>query len=139
MNRSSRVAAILGAADGLTIAISFVFGRDPAVFHSALDAGIGEFVGMGAALYLSADGGENKKLIPALVCGLTTLVACVLPALPYLAIGGNLARLLSAAVAAIVAALVCKIRPEKGWVAVAETYGVLIAAGLLCFLASLVP
>lgn len=130
---ADRTAAILGAADGLTLAVSLVFGRNAHVFHAALDAGIGELVGMAAALYLSS---EKRELMPAFLCGLTTLIACVIPAIPYAVGSGAGAAALSALLAMAVAALVCWIRPEKGWAAIAETYGVLVASGLLCFVTS---
>ena len=133
MDKDQRVAAILGAADGLTLAVSLVFGRNTAVFHAALDAGIGEFVGMGAALYLAS---ARKGLGAALVCGLATLLGCVLPAVPFAVAGGWAARAASVAVAVAVGAVICKLRPEKGWVAVAETYGVIIVAAALCFAVS---
>jgi VIT1/CCC1 family predicted Fe2+/Mn2+ transporter len=132
--QANRVAAILGAADGLTIVVALVFGRNPAVFHAALDAGIGEFVGMGAALYLSD---VRKRIIPAFLCGACTLLGCVIPALPYIFNHGDIARISSGIIAVGLGAIVCKLRPEKGWLAIAETYGVLLVSGLLCFAVSL--
>jgi VIT1/CCC1 family predicted Fe2+/Mn2+ transporter len=134
LDQANRVAAILGAADGLTIVVALVFGRNPAVFHAALDAGIGEFVGMGAALYLSD---VRKRIVPAFLCGACTLLGCVIPALPYIFSHGDIARIASGAIAACLGAVVCKLRPEKGWLAVAETYGVLLASAVLCFAVSL--
>jgi VIT1/CCC1 family predicted Fe2+/Mn2+ transporter len=133
LDKESRVAAILGAADGLTIAIALICGRNPAIFHAALDAGLGELAGMSAALYLSDPG---KRIIPALFCGIATLLGCVVPAIPYVFASGDLARGLSGVIALALGAIVCKMRPEKGWVAVAETYGVLIVSALLCFAVS---
>jgi hypothetical protein len=133
MNKEQRVGAILGAADGLTLAVSLIFGRSPGVFHAALDAGIGEFVGMGAALYLSSD---KRDFWAALACGLATLLGCVLPAVP-LAISSNWdMRLISVDIALLVAFAICWLRPEKGWVAIAETYGVILAAAGICFAVS---
>jgi hypothetical protein len=126
---AERVAAILGAADGLTIAVSLIFGRTPAVFHAALDAGVGEFVGMGAALYLSDAG---RKIFPAILCGAATLIACVLPAIPYVTLGGWPARLAGTAIAAAEAGVIYILRPEKGWLAAVETWGVIALAGGLC-------
>jgi VIT1/CCC1 family predicted Fe2+/Mn2+ transporter len=134
LDKDNRVAAILGAADGLTIVVALIFGRNAAVFHAALDAGIGEFIGMGAALYLSD---ARKRIAPAFVCGMCTLLGCVLPAIPYAVSSGNIARGVSVVIAIGLAAVVCKLRPDKGWIAVAETYGVLAASALLCFAVSL--
>jgi VIT1/CCC1 family predicted Fe2+/Mn2+ transporter len=133
VTKEQRIAAILGAADGLTLAVSLIFGRSPGVFHAALDAGIGEFVGMGAALYLASD---RKGLGAALLCGLATFLGCVLPAAPFAVADNWVARGASAAIAVAVAAVICKLRPEKGWVAVAETYGVILTAAALCFAVS---
>jgi VIT1/CCC1 family predicted Fe2+/Mn2+ transporter len=135
MDKDQRVAAILGAADGLTLAVSLIFGRDPAVFHAALDAGIGEFVGMGAALYLST---PKRQFGAALVCGLATLLGCVLPAVPLALHGGWATRAASAAVAAAIGAVICRLRPERGWVAVTETYGVILTAAGICFAVSFI-
>lgn len=132
------MAAVLGAADGLTLAVSLVIGlhrQQGAIFHSALSAGIGEFVGMGAALWLS----EKRNLagfLAALACGIATALACIVPALPY-AFGLSQALWLSAGLCVAVGAVVCWLREERGLVAVAETYGVLGAAAVLCWLASM--
>lgn len=133
--QANRAAAILGAADGLTIVIALMFGHDPRLFHSALDAGIGEFVGMGAALYLSSDRGS---FLAAFMCGLATLLGCVLPALPFLVTGGGVAMVAGSVVALVAGAVVCWLRPERGLLAVTETYGVLSASAVLCWLVSLI-
>jgi hypothetical protein len=123
----------LGAADGLTIVIALAFGHDPAVFKSALDAGLGELCGMTAAVWLST---RNAKFVPAFLCGVATLLGCVLPAIPYALGTTDIYRGLSVVIAIILGAIVCKLRPEKGWLAVTETYGVLLASALLCFAVS---
>lgn len=132
----TRAAAILGAADGLTIVVALIFGRSPAVFHAALDAGIGEFVGMAAALYLSEQRGHFGA---ALLCGLTTLLACVIPAIPFAAGATGWAPVLAASVFAfLIGEFICWLRPEKGWLAIAETYGVLALSAGLCFAVSFI-
>ena len=129
-NKATASAAILGLADGLVIVVALVYGRNPAVFRAALDAGIGEWLGMSAAVYLS---GTGKRLLAALTCGTATLLGCVLPAIPFVISTGDVARGVSALIAIGLGALVCKLRAEKGWLAVAETFGVLLASALLCF------
>lgn len=129
LTSAQRIGAILGAADGLTIVVSLLFGHTPALFHAALEAGIGEFVGMGAALWLT----NKKQVLAALLCGLATLLACVVPAIPFALFGGLLALSISSFLVVSIGAIVCWLRPEKGLMAVAETYGVLAAAGLLCY------
>lgn len=132
---AQRIGAILGAADGLTIVVALLFGRSPALFHAALDAGIGEFVGMGAALWLT----DRKQVLAAFFCGLATFLGCILPALPFLFLSG--AAALFAAVAGVLscASIICWLRPEKGKLAIAETYGVLAVAGALTYAASFLP
>lgn len=135
MTPAQRTGAILGAADGLTIVVALLFGRNPAVFRSALDAGIGEFVGMGAALWLT----DKRQVLAALLCGLATLAACVVPALPFIFATGAVASIGASALAVLAGAVICRLRPEKGLLAVAETYGILLLAGVLTFAISFLP
>jgi hypothetical protein len=134
-----RAAVILGAADGLTLAISEILGlrlHETAIFHSGLSAGLGELVGMTAALWLSAD--KPEGFLAALGCGIATLLACALPCVPFVAGGSPGAWIAAVGMIAGLGALVCWLRPQRGLRAVAETYGVLAAAGLLCFVSSLI-
>jgi VIT1/CCC1 family predicted Fe2+/Mn2+ transporter len=126
---AQRIGAILGAADGLTIVVALLCGRTPELFHAALSAGIGEFVGMGAALWLT----NKKQIFAALLCGLATLLACIIPALPFAFCAGLPALLISGCLALSIGAIVCWLRPEKGLMAIGETYGVLAAAGIMCY------
>lgn len=132
LTSQQRVGAILGAADGLTIVVALIFGHNPVIFQSALFAGIGEFVGMAAALWLT----DRSQTLAALLCGLATLLACVLPAIPFAIFSGALAFGLSCCVALMIGAIVCWMRPERGPIAIFETYGVLGAAATLCYLVS---
>jgi VIT1/CCC1 family predicted Fe2+/Mn2+ transporter len=135
---ANRAAVILGAADGLTLAISEFMSlrhQQSAIFHSVLGAGLGELVGMAAALWLSS-GRDLKHFISALACGLATALGCILPGLPYLLTRGAAALVPALGIVAVLGAVVCWLREERGWLAIAETYGVLTVAGLLCFGAS---
>jgi hypothetical protein len=137
--KAERVAVILGAADGLTLAISEIMSlrlHQPEIFRSGLGAGLGELVGMTAALFLSAD--DRKGFLTALGCGVATAVGCVAPCLPFLDSHGPGAFAAAAVVLAAGGGVVCWVRPQKGLLAVAETYGVLAVAGALCFASSLV-
>src|ERR1700735_4058276 len=100
MRTDQRVAVILGAADGLTLAVSELIGlhakHQGAIFASGLSAGLAELVGMTAALWLSSESRSN--FLTALGCGIATLLACVLPCVPY-AISRGTAALIPAAVA----------------------------------------
>jgi hypothetical protein len=139
MNTATRQAVILGAADGLTIVLGLLMGlrhHQSAIFDAAQSAGLAELVGMAAALWLSSSR-SFKNFLAAMACGVTTALACVIPAVPYLYSTGWTALGSSLALLAGLAAIVCWVRTEKGWLAVLETYGVLSAAGVLCYLASL--
>jgi VIT1/CCC1 family predicted Fe2+/Mn2+ transporter len=139
VRQAERIAVVLGAADGLTLALSEILGlraHQPAIFPAGLSAGLGELVGMGAALWLSSEG--ESSFLAAAGCGIATMIACVLPCIPFALVTGWLGLVLAMATTAVLGAVVCWLRPEHGWKAIGETYGVLLAAGALCYLASLV-
>lgn len=104
------------------------------MWHAAVGAGLAELVGMTAGMWLS-DG--HAGLPVAVSCGAAAAAACIAPAVPYLAVSGLTALLASLGLTAAVAGLVAWLRPERGALAVAQTYGVLIAAAALCYGASL--
>ena len=138
MIRVPRKAAVLGGADGLTLIIGLVCGlaRDPhALVRAAIAGGLAEFTGMSAAVWLSDDAGGFWA---ALSCGTATLAACVLPAVAYAFTSGAAALITSLTVTAVIAAGIARLRPERGVLAAAQTYGVLTVAALLCFAASLI-
>lgn len=129
---------VLGSADGLTLILGLICGlaRDPhALVHAAVSGGLAELAGMTAALWLSDDG---SGFVPALGCGVATLAACAVPAAPYLIASGAAALIPSLLLVAVIAGVVARLRPERGVLAVAETYGVLVCAALLCFAASFI-
>jgi len=139
----SRLAALkqpatFGAADGVTIVLGLLVsltGQPHALFHAALGAGLAELVGMTAGQWLS-DGESGFGI--ALANGGAAFAACVLPALPYLAAGGIGAMGASLGLVAATAAVICWLRPEKGLLAVVQTYGILLAAAVLCAAASVI-
>ena len=142
MAETKRSATILGIADGITIVLGLLIslhsGHSSAIFHASVGAGVAELVGMGAALWLSSKR-NVANFIAALLCGVATAAACILPAIPYaFHLPSALSLGLSVAICAGIGAGVCYLREEKGWLAVAETFGVLLAAAVLCFLASLI-
>ena len=65
-------------------------------------------------------------------------MACVIPVVPYAFAHGWPALSASLVLVCAVGAAVSWLRPERGWLAVVETYGVLMAAAVLCFGASLI-
>jgi uncharacterized membrane protein YeaQ/YmgE (transglycosylase-associated protein family) len=139
ISNAERAAIVLGAADGLTLAISEIMSlrmHETVIFRSGLGAGLGELVGMTAALWLSSD--DPQGFIEALACGIATALACVLPCAAFALTTGPAAWAGAAAALAVAGAAVCWIRPQRGIRSVAETYGVLAVAGALCFASSLV-
>jgi hypothetical protein len=133
-----RIAIILGSADGVTLAVSIMAsltGNQTAIWHAGLGDGLGELVGMFAALYLSSSD-DKTGFWPAVSCGLATLVACTLPCVPFIFTRGILAFALAALLVILVGAAISRLRPEKGVKAVLITYGVIIGAGLLAWAGS---
>lgn len=126
--------AVLGSADGLTIVLGLIVGlavsRQPssAVWHAALAGGLAELVGMTAGMWLS-EGDSGFRV--ALTCGVASLGACVLPAVPYAAGGGFAALLAALVLVAAAAGAISWLRPERGILAAVQTYGVLVVAAVL--------
>jgi hypothetical protein len=87
---------------------------------------------MSAALWLT----DRRQTFAALLCGTATLLACVVPALPFLWLSGLAAWLCTTALCLGSGAIICWLRPDKGARAIAETYGVLLAAGAVCYAVS---
>jgi VIT1/CCC1 family predicted Fe2+/Mn2+ transporter len=136
---NQRAAVILGAADGLTLAISEIMSlrqHEADIFRSGLGAGLGELVGMTAALWLSAD--DPQGFFSALACGVATLIACALPCAPYAFLHGQETGWAAGGLVALLGVIICRLRPQRGLRAVLETYGVLAGAGALCYASSLV-
>ena len=131
-----RKQAVFGAADGVTIALGLVVsvsGHPDALVHAAIGAGLAELVGMTAGAWLS-DSGEGFR--PALANGAAAFLACALPAVPYLLAHGLVALLSSLLVVAVIAGVISWLRPEKGALAIVQTFGILLLAALLCWAAS---
>jgi hypothetical protein len=130
-----RAQATFGGADGVTIAVGLVVSlhnHPGAMFAAAAGAGLAELAGMTGGAWLA---GQGK--LPALANGAAAAGACMLPAVPYL-IGSGLAALAAAVVIAVaVGTAIAWLRPEKGLLAVVQTFGVLAAAAALCWGASL--
>ncbi len=124
--------ATFGAADGVTIVLGLLVtltGQPHALFRAALGAGLAELVGMTAGQWLS-DG--DSGFWAALTNGGAAFAACLIPALPMLAGGGIGPGVTAVVLVAVVAAVISWLRPEKGILAVVQTYGILLAAAGLC-------
>ena len=133
--------AVFGSVDGLTMFMGIVIGilvsghGQAAAWHAAAGGGIGELVGMTAGQFQSDPGGGWKL---AAACGAAGCAACLLPGVPFAVAAGAAAAVASAAVAVAIGAVICWLRPQKGWRAVALTYGVLAAAAVISGLAGLI-
>ena len=126
-----------GSADGLTVLLGLLVslsGQPHALVKAAVGAGIAELVGMTAGAWL-AD--EEAGIWPALANGASSLAACVLPALPYLVATGWAAMVPSLAIVAGIGCVISVLRPERGALAYATTFGILLTAAALCWAASL--
>ena len=121
----------------LGLALGLIVSRQgaPAVWHAALGGAAGELVGMTSGQWLS-DRASGFKV--ALGCGVAGAVACILPAWPFLVFAPVPARWAALGIAAAVAGVIAWARPEHGWVAILDTYGILIGAGLLSGLTGLI-
>jgi hypothetical protein len=137
--RLARTQAVFGSCDGLVLVVgllaSLAVTQPHALVRAALGAGIAELVGMSAGSWLSD---ARSGPWPALANGGAAFAACLIPALPYTAATGQAALWPSLALVAVVAGVIAWLRPERGLLAVAETYGVLLGAGVLCWAASLI-
>lgn len=127
-----------GLSDGVTIALGLLVsltGQPHALFHAAVGAGLAELVGMTAGAWLSDSAGGFRA---ALANGSAACTACIIPAIPYLTGTGWPVMASSLVLVAAVAGVISLLRPEKGLLAIVQTYGILLAAGVLCWAASLI-
>lgn len=133
-----RAPVIMGGSDGLTIALGLIVslsGQPHALIRAAVAAGVAELTGMTAGQWLSD---SMSGFAPALANGAGALLACVLPAVPYVILRGSAALVTSLWLVLVVGAAIALLRPERGFLAVAQTFGVLVVAAGLCYAASLI-
>lgn len=124
--------AVFGMSDGVAIILGLLVtlaGQPHALFRAALGAGLAELVGMTAGQWLS-DG--ESGFWAAFTNGSAAFAACFIPALPALAGDGIGVGAAAIGLVAVVAAVISWLRPEKGVLAVVQTYGILLAAAGLC-------
>lgn len=127
-----------GGADGTTVLLGLLVslaGQPHALVRAATGAGLAELVGMTAGAWLSD---EKSGFGPALANGAAAFGACLLPALPFTVMTGWPAAGTSVIAVVLVAATVALLRPERGVLAFAQTFGILAAAAVLCWAASLI-
>lgn len=120
--------AVFGGADGLGIVLGLIAGmivsRQPAhaVWAAALSGGIAELFSMANGQRISD---SSSGWLPPLAIGTASLAGCALPAVPYSFSSGSAALAASLALCAAVAAVISWARPEKGALAVLETFGLI--------------
>jgi VIT1/CCC1 family predicted Fe2+/Mn2+ transporter len=132
--------AVFGSVDGLGLYLGIVAGlivahqQPSAVWVAAVSGGTAELISMANAQRLSD---RKSGVTAALVVGAASFGACVLPAVPYAAWHGPWALTASLLLAAAVAGVISWLRPEKGILAVVETYALLAVTAAACGLIGL--
>lgn len=132
--------AVFGGADGLGIVLGLIAGmivsHQPAhaVWAAALSSGVAEFFSMANGQRISD---SSSGWLPPLAIGAASLAGCALPAVPYSFSSGSAALAASLALCAAVAAVISWARPERGALAVLETFGLLLVTGIACGLIGL--
>jgi hypothetical protein len=127
--------AIFGASDGLVATMALILatmshGRK-VVLAAAIGLLIAEGFGMAASQYLS-DAKRDLRL--ALIMGVATSLAIILPAIPWTFTGGATAVISSCIIGLVLASVIAYLRPG-GWTEWVQTYGVLISVGAIATLA----
>lgn len=126
---------VFGAADGLGITLGLVAGlivsrQSPhAVWVAALAGGVAEFFSMANGQRISD---SSSGWVPPLVIGAASLAGCAVPAVPFAFTRGSLALAVSLPLCAAVAGVISWLRPERGALAVLETFGLLVLTGAAC-------
>lgn len=125
---------VFGMVDGATLVLGLFLGEvvarqsGVALWHAALGGGLAEFGGMGLGQYWAQpEDGKIAALANGGGCALTTIIA----GLPFAFAGRAVATAISAVLIFLAALLICVLREETGKLAVARTFGLLLAAGLL--------
>ncbi|HEY1824495.1 MAG TPA: VIT1/CCC1 transporter family protein [Acidimicrobiales bacterium] len=127
--------AIFGASDGLVASMALILatmshGRK-VVLAAAIGLLIAEGFGMAASQYLSD---VKRDLRLALIMGVATSLAIVLPAVPWAVGSGTAAVVGSCAIGVVLGGLIAYMRPG-GWTEWLQTYGVLVSVGAVATLA----
>jgi hypothetical protein len=127
--------AIFGASDGLVASMALILatmshGRK-VVLAAAIGLLIAEGFGMAASQYLSD---VKRDLRLALIMGVATSLAIVLPAVPWAVGSGTAAAVGSCAIGVVLGGVIAYMRPG-GWTEWLQTYGVLVSVGAVATLA----
>lgn len=125
---------IFGTFDGLTTAVGVVFAAaitSANVVAVILGLAIAAAVSMAAGEWLSDDETDGANTRRAVVMGLSTLGASIVPALPFFVTRGIPAGLVAAALALGLACVIAELRPGDRVSSYVKTIGVLtLACGL---------
>jgi VIT1/CCC1 family predicted Fe2+/Mn2+ transporter len=127
--------AVFGGADGLGIVLGLIAGmiisHQPAhaVWAAALSGGIAELFSMANGQRISD---SSSGWLPAVAIGIASLAGCTVPAVPYSFSSGSAALIAALVLCAAVAAVISWLRPEKGALAIVETFGLLLVTGVAC-------
>lgn len=127
--------AIFGASDGLVATMALILatmshGRK-VVLAAAIGLLIAEGFGMAASQYLS-DAKRDLRL--ALIMGVATSLAIIMPAIPWFFTDGAVAVVASCVIGLVLGGVIAYLRPG-GWKECVQTYGVLISVGAIATLA----
>jgi hypothetical protein len=135
-----RAPLVFGMVDGSALVLGLFLGlivsrqSSSALWHAALGGGLAAFGGMSLGQYWSAP--EMGK-VAALVNGAGTAGTTILAGLPFAIFHRTVAIIVSAALIVAAAVAICFLREETGRLAVARTFGLLLAAGAMSGLSGL--
>ena len=138
----NRAAVVFGATDGLVLILGLVLGlaisRQPAlsVWHAALSGGVAEFGGMALAQYW---GDPERNKVAALCNGGACCLVVLAAGLPFAFLADGPATGIASLVIVLFGLAVTWMRAETGWLALARTFGLLLAAAVLTAAANYLP
>lgn len=125
---------VFGMVDGSTLVLGLFLGEiiarqsSTALWHAALGGGLAELGGMSLGQYwANPELGKGPAAANGAGCAATTIIA----GLPFAVCGRTLATIISSALIAAAAVIICVLREETGTVAVARTFGLLLVAGAM--------
>jgi hypothetical protein len=128
---STTTTEIFGASDGLVATMALILATmdhgKSVVIAATIGLFIAEGLGMAASQYLS-DAAHDLRL--ALIMGVATSVAIVIPAVPWLFTKSTSAVVGSCLIGLALAGIIAHARPG-GWRSWVQTYGILIGVGAI--------
>ncbi len=132
---------VFGMVDGCTLILGLFLGEiiarqsGAALWHAALGGGLAELGGMSLGQYWATpEAGKASAACNGLGAASTAIIA----GLPFALSSRHLATIISAALIIAEAVIICVLREETGKVAVARTFGLLLAAGAMSGVSGLI-